>query len=313
MKKYSDKRLVDCRHSLLKAIQHCDNSQEILGDLSGLGRPKINYLLNRGKKIIYEDAVRIAEATGDAISPFQLIDHLPADLKKALMAQSQRTEPFTLSERVMLAQLYEIELKRQPDPQIKGRIETFVAQSIPLGNYQTYRQAKQAIRAGIPALRAAMDAEKISIFMAWKIAHYTPEQQQSLLQLTTPQKMCAWMEEHPSELSPSSSTTDQADKNKKTAYRTKEPLAADAEVSMRQDVLRRLLTDRNLAEMERRDHWPLRLLYFCLTHLTDSNGRLASNWQVVCHLLIPDQHELAAACQALVTLGWLQASLLEET
>src|SRR5690242_4272667 len=53
----------DHRSALLRAIKICHSSQRKLGDLSGLGQQKINYLLNRAQKVKLEDAWAIQEAT----------------------------------------------------------------------------------------------------------------------------------------------------------------------------------------------------------------------------------------------------------
>src|SRR5262249_10913971 len=59
--------LFDHKPHLLKAIKICDSSQKELGDLSGIERQKINYLLNRAKKVKLEDAWAIQEATGQQV------------------------------------------------------------------------------------------------------------------------------------------------------------------------------------------------------------------------------------------------------
>lgn len=59
--------LIDYKQYLLKAIKICGSSQTTLGKLSGIPRQKINYLLNRGKKMKFEDAWAIQKATNNQV------------------------------------------------------------------------------------------------------------------------------------------------------------------------------------------------------------------------------------------------------
>ena len=186
--------IFDHKPALIKAIKNCDYSQKKLGDLSGLGSPKINYLLNRGKTVKVEDAWAIQEATKKQVKWHELAE--PNALNQAIMAKSDLLHNMSISERVELGLVYEAELRSRPAGSVKGRIECEAAKHVIFGNYSTYRQAKKVKLQGIPECVAAMDLKKFKIFPLSDVVDYPPEQQRYLLSLEL-QPMKAWMRAHP--------------------------------------------------------------------------------------------------------------------
>ena len=184
----------DHQPALLKAIKACDSSQRKLGELSGLGQQKINYLLNRAQKVKFEDAWAIQEATHKQVKWHQLTQ--PDAFTQELMAESNLLDKMSISERVELGLVYEAELRSRPVGSVKGRIECDVAPRVHFGNFTTYHQAKKVKLQGIPELVVAMDLKKFKIFPLSDAADYPPEQQRYLLTLTLKQ-MKAWMKAHP--------------------------------------------------------------------------------------------------------------------
>ncbi len=168
-------QIFDHKPALLKAIRICDYSQRKLGDLSGLGQQKINYLLNRAQKVKLEDAWAIQEAVHQQVKWYELTE--PNEFTQELMAESNLLDKMSISERVELGLVYEAELRSQPVGSVKGRIECQVAPLVHFGNFTTYHQAKKVKLQGIPELVVAMDLKKFKIFPLSDAADYPPEQQ----------------------------------------------------------------------------------------------------------------------------------------
>ena len=93
--------------------------------MSGLGQQKINYLLNRGQKVKFEDAWAIQEAVQKQVKWYELTE--PNEFTQELMAESNLLDKMSISERVELGLVYEAELRSPPVGSVKGRIECDVA------------------------------------------------------------------------------------------------------------------------------------------------------------------------------------------
>jgi hypothetical protein len=305
-------RLFDHQPSLLKAIKICDSSQRELGDLSGLGQQKINYLLNRGKKVKLEDAWAIQEATHKQVKWHQLAQ--PDDFTQELMAESNLLHKMSISERVELGLVYEAELKNRPVGSVKGRIAGLVAQRVHFGNYCTYRQAKKVKLQGISELVVAMDLKKFRIFPLSCVADYPPEAQRYLLTLTL-REMKAWMKAHPI-------------KAKKTSSQTVDGLSTEASVmidtvwiSSKRPVIhpesqahfsrmiRSVLADSALGKAEKNSQLPLRLFFLSLCFHADEQGRCQpADLKAIGKCLCVNHRDRHAALQHLLKAGKVQLS-----
>ena len=149
-------------------------------------------MLNRGKKIRYEEAKAIERATKGKVNRFQLAPELINDEVKLelLKKKAQSLEKLSQSERLLFIMAYEKELKQNPVKIIQGRVAETMAPLAGFDNYRTYDQAKQMMKPGIPELIVAMDTHQFKIFTLFCIARYTPEEQATLLKLSAKEIKC---------------------------------------------------------------------------------------------------------------------------
>ena len=268
---------IDYRHYLLKALKICGSNQAELGERSGLGQQRIHYMLNRGKKIRYEEAKAIERATKGQVNRFQLAPELVDDEVKLelLQEEGQSLEKLSLSERLLFAIAYEKELKQKPAKIIQGRIAETVAPLVGFRNYRTYDQAKQIMKSGIPELIVAMDTHQFKIFTLFCIARYTPEEQANLLKLSA-KEIKAWMRDHPLALKysrPKNSLTPEC----LTLWISPSDVINsqnDAFVLFR--IFREILFNQSLYESENTSGFPLRMLYLSLAFIADKTGCCAA-------------------------------------
>lgn len=292
----------DYRPYLLKAIRICHSSQTLLGERSGLGRQKIHYLLNRGKKISYDEARAIERATDYQVKWFQLAHDLNPEWKQQLMEESQSMVKMSLSEKVELGMRYEADLRNKSVGEVKGRIETIAAGLVQFGNYQTYRQAKRVRSEGIPELIQAMDLKKFKIYTLARIARYEPEEQRYLLTLNRRQ-IHLWIEQHPlnSPINPAedSSFPEMIGVLPDIALRNKK--GRSGLLKMIQDVL----LDQALAEVEQLSGLPLRLGLIGMLCQADVTGRCYKNhdWEDLARCLFRDVNHEQSAIAHLLKLG----------
>ncbi|MBS0350989.1 MAG: hypothetical protein JSR33_07380 [Proteobacteria bacterium] len=266
----------DHKPALIKAIKICDYSQKKLGDWSGLGAPKINYLLNRGQTVKLEDALAIQEVTQKKVKWYELAE--PNELNQKLMAKSDLLHNMSISERVELGLVYEAELRSRPAGSVKGRIECEAARHVLFGNYSTYRQAKKVKLQGIPECVAAMDLKKFKIFPLSDVADYPPEQQRYLLSLAL-RPMKAWMRAHPVKAkTPTHPIPDSPEDEISSAMDTvwvssKRPAIHPDSHAHVLKMIRAVLEDSALGKAEKNSQLPLRLFFLSLCCHADEQGR----------------------------------------
>lgn len=303
---------LDHKPYLLKAIKLCRSSQAVLGELSALSRQKINYLLNRGKTVKYEDARAIERATNHQVKWHQLACGVSDDFKKEVMQENHTLDKMSLSDRVELGLRYEAELKTRSG--VKGRIESIAAGLIHFGNYQTYRQAKKVKLHGIPELVTAMDLKKFRIFPLSRIADYPPEEQQYLLSLKL-REMKAWMKTHPVMSKPSNWQIFDCD-GCKTALPINTIWISLRDLFIPQKscthllkVIRTVLTDSALKQAEKNSHLPLRLFFLSLLCHADEHGRcLETDLEEIGKYLLVNDRDRHTAIQQLLNVGKVQLS-----
>lgn len=306
--------LFDHQPALLRAIKICHSSQRVLGDLSGLGQQKINYLLNRAQKVKFEDAWAIQEATRKQVKWYQLTQ--PDEFIQELMAESNLLHKMSISERVELGLVYEAELRSQPVGSVKGRIECDVAPRVHFGNFTTYHQAKKVKLQGIPECVVAMDLKKFRIFPLSCVADYPPEEQRYLLTLTLRQ-MKRWMKAHPI-------------KARKIADQTADGLGRETSATMDtvwlsskcpvihpeshahfSRMIRSVLADPALGKAEKNSQLPLRLFFLGLCCHADEHGRCQpADLEEIGKCLCVNHRDRHAALQHLLKVGKVQFSPL---
>lgn len=292
----------DYRPYLLKAIRICHSSQTLLGERSGLGRQKIHYLLNRGKKISYDEARAIERATDYQVKWFQLAHDLHPEWKQQLMEESQSIVKMSLSEKVELGMRYEADLRNKPVGEVKGRIETIAAGLVQFGNYQTYRQAKRVRLQGIPELIQAMDLKKFKIYTLARIAQYEPEEQRYLLTLNR-QRIHSWIEQHPLNL-----PINQVDDSFFPEIIGVLPNISSRTKKGRSELLKMIqsvLLDQALFEVEQMSGLPLRLGLLGMLCQADATGRCYQNhdWKALARCLFRDFNDEQCVIQHLLKLG----------
>lgn len=303
--------LFDYKPYLLKAIKVCNSSQKILGELSGISRQKINYLLNRGKKVKCEDAWAIQEATGKQVKWHQLVP--PDDFTQELMEETNLLNKMSISERVELGLAYEAELRGRPVGSVEGRIESIVAKRVHFGNYQTYRQAKKVTLQGIPELVVAMDLKKFKIFPLSCAADYPPEEQRYLLTLTLRQ-MKVWMKSHPvAEKTPiqqANSSGGEVSSLANTVWvSSKRPCLHPESHANFLKIIRTVLSDTELGQAEKNSRLPLRLFFFSLLCHADEQGRCQqADLDAIGKCLWVNNRDGHAALQQLLKVGKIQLS-----
>lgn len=306
--------IFDHKPSLLKAIKICDSSQARLGELSGIDRQKINYLLNRGKRVKPDDAWAIQEATGKRVKWYQLAE--PDDFTQALMAESHLLHKMSISERVELGLVYEAELRSRPVGSVKGRIESLVAQRVHFGNYCTYHQAKKVKCHGIPECVAAMDLKKFRIFPLSCVVDYPPEQQRYLLTLTLRQ-MKAWMKAHPvtaksaTHQTPDGSGGETSPPMNPVWVSLKRPaIHPDTHANVLK-MIQAVLADSALGQAEKNSQLPLRLFFLSLCCHADEQGRCQqADVEAIGKCLWVNHQERHTALQHLLRAGKVQLSPL---
>jgi hypothetical protein len=264
---------IDYRHYLLKALKLCDSKQTELGERSGLGQPRIHYLLNRGKKIRYEEAKAIERATKGKVNRFQLVSELIDDEVKLALLQDegQSLEKLSLSERLLFAMAYEKELKQKPAKIIQGRVAETVAPLVGFRNYRTYDQAKQIMKSGIPELIVAMDTHQLKIFTLFCIARYTPEEQADLLKLSA-KEMKAWMRDHPPVLKNSRPKNSLPPECLTLWISPSDVIHSQNDAFVLLSIFKKILFNESLYESENTSGFSLRLLYLSLMFIADETG-----------------------------------------